>query len=102
MYAIIESGGKQHKVTAGDRLKLERLNRESGTEVEWTPLLVVDGHDFWTSKDAGVFKVVGKVLGDGRRRKVLVFHKKRRKHYKKIYGHRQPFTQVEILSISRA
>lgn len=102
MYAIIESGGKQHKVTAGDRLKLELLNRESGAEVEWIPMLVVDGPDFWASKDAGAFKVVGKVLAEGRRRKILVFHKKRRKHYKKIYGHRQGFTQVEILSISKA
>lgn len=52
--------------------------------------------------DRESFKVTGRILGEGRRRKILVFHKKRRKQYKKIFGHRQPFTQVEILNIARA
>ncbi len=101
MYAIIESGGKQHRVTPGDRVKLERLGVEEGADVSFKPLLVVDGESVWTAAEAGAFRVSGKVLGEGKFRKILVFHKKRRKQYKKIYGHRQPFTQVEILGIAK-
>lgn len=101
MYAIIDGGGRQVKVAAGDKLKVERLDREAGSEVEWSPLLVVDGDKVWTSADKGSYKVTGKVLGEGKRRKILVFHKKRRKQYKKLRGHRQPFTEVEILSIDK-
>lgn len=100
MYAIIESGGKQHKVSPGDKLKVERLDREVGEELEFPTLLVVDGEKVFTDRES--FRVTGRILGEGRRRKILVFHKKRRKQYKKIFGHRQPFTQVEILSIARA
>jgi len=100
MYAIIQSGGKQHKVSPGDKLKVELLDNEVGEEIDLTALLVVDGEKVFTEK--GSFKVTGRVLGEGRMRKILVFHKKRRKQYKKIFGHRQPFTQVEILSIARA
>lgn len=100
MYAIILSGGKQHKVSPGDKLKVERLNGEVGDEMEFPALLVVDGEKVFTDRES--FKVKGRLLGEGKRRKILVFHKKRRKQYKKIYGHRQVFTQVEILSIARA
>ena len=100
MYAIIQSGGKQHKVSPGDKLKVERLDREVGEELEFPVLLVVDGENVFTDRES--FKVTGRILGEGRRRKILVFHKKRRKQYKKIFGHRQPFTQVEILNIARA
>jgi large subunit ribosomal protein L21 len=100
MYAIIQSGGKQHKVSPGDKLKVELLDREVGEELEFPALLVVDGEKVFTDRES--FRVTGRVLGEGRRRKILVFHKKRRKQYKKIFGHRQPFTQVEILSIARA
>ena len=101
MYAIIQSGGKQHRVSPGDQLKVERLDHEVGDEVVFTPLLVVDGESVHVDAK-GAFKVTAKVVAAGRRRKILVFHKKRRKHYKKIYGHRQPYTQVEILAIGRA
>jgi large subunit ribosomal protein L21 len=101
MYAIIDGGGKQVKVTAGDKVRLERLDREVGSEVEWSPLLVVDGDKVWTGASKGSYTVTGKVLGEGKRRKVLVFHKKRRKQYKKLRGHRQSFTEVEILSITK-
>jgi large subunit ribosomal protein L21 len=102
MYAIIDGGGKQVKVTAGDIIKIERLGRDTGSEVEWSPLLVVDGETVWSPGLKGSYMVKGKVLGEGRRRKVLVFHKKRRKQYKKLRGHRQDYTQVEILSIAKA
>jgi large subunit ribosomal protein L21 len=101
MYAIIKSGGKQHKVTAGDSLKVELLEAEVGQEVTFPTLLVVDGETVVTDPAGDGFAVRAKVTGHGKLKKVLVFHKKRRKQYKKLYGHRQPFTQVEILSIAK-
>ena len=102
MYAIVKVGGKQHKVSAGDKLKVEKLGKEPGATVEWPALLVVDGDQVLAQGDGKEAMVTAKVLGDGQLKKVLVFHKKRRKQYKKIYGHRQPYTQVEILGISKA
>jgi len=102
MYAIVKVGGKQHKVSAGDKLKVEKLAEEPGATVEWSALLVVDGDQVIVSGQNGEMKVTAKILGNGQLKKVLVFHKKRRKQYKKIYGHRQPFTEVEILGISKA
>jgi len=102
MYAIIQSGGKQYKVAAGEKVKLEKLGQEAGADVDLPALLVVDGDQVWTAGQKGGYKVSGKVLADGKRRKVLVFHKKRRKQYKKLRGHRQPFTEVQILSIEKA
>jgi large subunit ribosomal protein L21 len=99
MYAVIQTGGKQYKVSAGDKLKVEKLGQEDGAEVALKALLVVDGDQVWTAGAKGGFEVKGKVLCEGKRRKVLVFHKKRRKQYKKLRGHRQPFTEVEILDI---
>ncbi|MCI4397330.1 MAG: 50S ribosomal protein L21 [Acidobacteria bacterium] len=101
MYAIVKVGGKQHKVSAGDKLKVEKLGQEPGATVEWPALLVVDGDQIMVHGEGKEAMVTAKVLGDGQLKKVLVFHKKRRKQYKKIYGHRQPFTQVEILGISK-
>jgi len=101
MYAIIESGGKQHKLSAGDTVKLESLGVEAGGEVSFNPLMVVDGDKVWTGKDVDGFKVTARVTGEGKHRKILVFHKKRRKQYKKLFGHRQPFTKVEILNIQK-
>ncbi len=102
MYAIVKVGGKQHKVSAGDKLKVENLGQEPGATVEFPALLLVDGDQVVVPGEGGDVKVTAKVLGDGQLKKVLVFHKKRRKQYKKIYGHRQPFTKVEILEISKA
>jgi large subunit ribosomal protein L21 len=101
MYAIIASGGKQHRVTAGDLLKVERLEAQAGEELSFRPLLVVDGESVYSADGASAFTVKAKVVGEGKHRKILVFHKKRRKQYKKIYGHRQPYTQIEILGIAR-
>lgn len=101
MYAIIASGGKQHRVTAGDLLKVERLETQAGEELSFRPLLVVDGESVFSADAASAFTVKAKVVGEGKHRKILVFHKKRRKQYKKLYGHRQPYTQIEILGIAR-
>lgn len=101
MYAIVKVGGKQHKVSAGDRIRVEKLGGEEGSEIAFTPLVVVDGDTLLAVGQNPGLKVTAKILGEGKLKKVLVFHKKRRKQYKKIYGHRQPFTQVEILGIDK-
>jgi len=100
MYAIIESGGKQYKVSPGDIIKVEQLPAQEGAEVTFNPLLVVDGEKVQAAGESGFLKVTAKVTGEGKAPKVLVFHKKRRKQYKKIYGHRQPYTELTILNIS--
>lgn len=101
MYAIVKVGGKQHKVSAGDRIRVEKLGGEEGSQIAFTPLIVVDGDSLLAVGQNPGLKVTAKILGEGKLKKVLVFHKKRRKQYKKIYGHRQPFTQVEILGIDK-
>ena len=99
MYAIIESGGKQHKVSIGDKVKMELLQASQGDEVSFAPLLVADGERIWAGQESASLRVSGQVLGQGKRRKVLVFHKKRRKQYKKLRGHRQPYMEVRITQI---
>jgi len=100
MYAIFESGGKQHKVSPGDVIKVERLEAEVGAEVTFKPLMLVDADRMQASTENGALEITAKVTAEGKARKVRVFHKKRRKQYKKTYGHRQPYSQLSILNIS--
>jgi large subunit ribosomal protein L21 len=97
MYAVIRAGGKQYRVAPGDVVKIEKAAHDGG-QIEFEVLAVssADGK-LGKVEDA---KVVGQVLGDGRADKILVFHFKRKKQYKKLNGHRQPFTQVRISEIS--
>ena len=90
MYAIIQTGGKQYKVEAGDEILVEKLEAAVDAEVEFDVLLVSD--------DAGV-KVKGKVVEHGKGKKVIVFKYKPKKNIRTKRGHRQPYTKVEILSI---
>jgi large subunit ribosomal protein L21 len=97
MYAVIRAGGKQYRVAPGDVVKIEKTsNSDQNIEFE---VLAVSSEEGQIAKvdDA---KVVGEVLGGGRADKILVFHFKRKKQYKKLNGHRQPFTQVRIAEIS--
>lgn len=101
-YAIIETGGKQYKVTEGGHLKIEKIPGAVGQAVEFTRILAVGpsaslklGNP--TVADA---RVSGEIVKNGRDRKVLVFKKKRRKGFSKKFGHRQPFTEVLIKEIS--
>ena len=100
MYAIIQTGGKQYKVEAGDELLVEKLDAEVNAEVEFDVLLVAD--------DAGVkngtpvldgVKAKAKVVEHGKGKKVIVFKYKPKKNIRTKRGHRQPYTKVEILSI---
>jgi large subunit ribosomal protein L21 len=98
MYAVIRAGGKQYRVAPGDVIKIEKTASNSDQNIEFE-VLAVSGEEGKIAK-ADDAKVVGHILGEGRADKILVFHFKRKKQYKKLNGHRQPFTQVRIAEIS--
>ena len=98
MYAIIENGGKQYKVTPGDVVKLEVSGEKSGAKIELGGLLFLfnDQEYFASDKIPSVAKVHGTVVEEGQSKKVLVFKKKRRKQYRRTKGHRQSVLNVRI------
>ena len=100
MYAIIQTGGKQYKVEAGDELLVEKLDAEVNAEVEFDVLLVADdaGVKIGTPVLDGV-KAKAKVVEHGKGKKVIVFKYKPKTNIRTKRGHRQPYTKVEILSI---
>ena len=95
-YAIVQSGGKQFRVSQGQVVRVPTLTAEVGDSVELQALLTGDG----SSIELGGSPVTATVIEHGRGPKVIVFKKKRRKQYKKTHGHRQNFTAVRIESIS--
>ena len=95
MYAVIRTGGKQYRVAPGDVVKIEKLPAGEGDTVEFNDVLAVSGQEGQIGPGKGAV-VSGEVMEEGRADKILVFHFKRKKQYKKIYGHRQPFTAVKI------
>ena len=99
MYAVIRAGGKQYRVAPGDVVKMEKLPAADGDVVEFNDVLAVSGQEGTIGPGAGAV-VSGQVLEGGKADKILVFHFKRKKQYKKIYGHRQPFTAVRITEIA--
>ena len=99
MYAVIRAGGKQYRVAPGDVVKIEKLPANEGDTVEFNDVLAVSGQEGQIGPGAGVV-VSGQILESGRADKILVFHFKRKKQYKKIYGHRQPFSAVRITEIA--
>ena len=102
MFAVIESGGKQLKVTEGDNLRVELLTGEEGSKVEFNKVLMIS--DGKKSKVGSPFlekaKVIGKVVRHGKSDKIKVFKMKRRKGYRRTQGHRQSFTEVLIETIN--
>src|ERR1700735_2683103 len=97
MYAVIRTGGKQYRVAPGDVLKIESLNSDD-KNIEFSDVLAVSGEP-GTVAVPGSAKVTAEILGEGRGNKILVFHLKRKKQYKKLQGHRQNFTEVRINTI---
>jgi large subunit ribosomal protein L21 len=97
MYAVIRAGGKQYRVAPGDVIRVEKLNGTDG-QVEF-PVIAVSGEEGQVGNQSDA-RVVGQVVGEGRGAKVLVFHYKRKKQYKKLRGHRQAFTSVRIAEIA--
>lgn len=102
MYAVIQTGGKQYRVSEGQKLKVEKLNAAEGDSIELDKvLMVVDGENVNLGKpyvDGG--KVTAKVTAIGRAKKVKIIKFKRRKHQMKRQGHRQWFTELEITGIN--
>lgn len=101
MYAIIQTGGKQYQVAPGDVIRIETLGGEKGDAVSIPKVLfVAREQDVLVGKPYldGV-SVVGEILHQGRDRKILIFKHKRRKGYRKLVGHRQPYTQFKIKEI---
>jgi large subunit ribosomal protein L21 len=99
MYAVIRAGGKQYRVAPGDVVKIEKLPAADGDTVEFNDVLAVSSQEGHIGPGQGAL-VSGQVMESGRNDKILVFHYKRKKQYKKIYGHRQPFTAVRITEIA--
>ena len=102
MYAIIKTGGKQYRVTAGEKLKVEKLRGDIGSELLIDQVLLVGaGADIkvGTPLVAGA-SVKAKVLAHGLGDKLKIFKMRRRKHYEKNQGHRQGYTEIEITGIS--
>jgi large subunit ribosomal protein L21 len=97
MYAVIRTGGKQYRVAPGDVVKIESISPDNQT-VEFSDVLAFSGEAGSVAKPSSA-KVTAEVLGKGRGSKVLVFHLKRKKQYKKLQGHRQNFTEIRIKAI---
>lgn len=102
MYAVIKTGGKQYRVAAGDKVKIEKLAGDVGSKVVIDKvLLVADGDKVTIGAPlvAGA-KVNATVVSHGRGDKVMIFKMRRRKHYRKTQGHRQSFTEIQIDTIA--
>ena len=99
VYAIIENGGKQYKVSEGDVLKVEKLNAEVGAEVSFNVVMVADGTAVKVGSDVANAKVTETVQAQDKYKKIIVFKYKAKKNERKKQGHRQPFTAVKIEKI---
>lgn len=104
MYAIIESCGRQYKVTEGDVVFFEKLDAEEGKKVTFDNVVLVSDDkkvEVGAPYVKGV-KVEGKVVSHGKGKKILVYKYKAKKNYRRTQGHRQPYTKVEITKIKTA
>jgi large subunit ribosomal protein L21 len=100
MYAVIRAGGKQYRVAPGDVIRVEKLATGTDGRVDFPEVLAVSGGEGKIGKSEGDAKVFGEVVEEGRGAKILVFHYKRKKQYKKLRGHRQDYTAVRITEIA--
>jgi large subunit ribosomal protein L21 len=101
MYAVIESGGKQHRVTEGETLKLEKIEVATGDTVEFDRVLMLGGDNIKIGTPlVDGSKVTAEVVSHGRHAKIKIIKFNRRKHHRKETGHRQWFTEVKITGIS--
>lgn len=101
MHAIIETGGKQYRVTVGDKIKIDKIDKLIGDKIELDKILLISG-------EAGVqigkpyiekAKVISEIIDQDRDKKIRGFKYKRRKKYRKSWGHRQYYTELEIKEI---
>lgn len=102
MYAVIASGGKQYKVSEGDSVRVEKLDGNVGTKIVIDDVLMLgegEGAKVGTPTVSGA-KVEAEITDQGRGKKVVVFKFKRRKKFRKKYGHRQPYTELKVTEIT--
>lgn len=101
MYAVITTGGKQYRVSEGDRLRVEKLPGDVGAKIEFDKVLMIGGEKVAVGapmvKGA---KVSAEIVAQDKDKKVIVFKFRRRKNYRRKNGHRQPFTELKITGIS--
>lgn len=101
MLAVIKTGGKQYLVSPGDKIKIEKIDGKESEEIIFKEVLLLEKNkklEIGTPKVKGA-KVIGKILKQGKFDKVIIFKYKPKTRYKKKTGHRQPFTEVEIIGI---
>ena len=103
MFAVLNTGGKQYKVSQGDLIKVEKLESDVGDKVTLSQVLMVgQGKDVEVgSPYVSNCEVTGEVVEQGKGAKIIVFKKKRRKGYRRKNGHRQRFTQLKITEITK-
>ena len=100
MYAIVRSGGRQHRVEVGDVLEVDKIDDSVGSSVSWTPLLLVDGSTVTSDQSAlGSVSVTAEVLAATKGPKIKIFKYKNKTGYRKRQGHRQRYTQVRVTGI---
>ena len=101
MYAVIKTGGKQYRVVAGEKLKVEQIPADIGQEIVLDQVLMLGGESVVVGAPlvAGA-KVLATVISHGRGEKVRIFKMRRRKHYQKHQGHRQNYTEIQISAIN--
>ncbi|MBA8795979.1 large subunit ribosomal protein L21 [Friedmanniella endophytica] len=100
MYAIVRSGGRQHKVAVGDVIEIDRITQGAGDSVSLQPLLLVDGETVTSAAtDLGKVSVTAEVLAETKGPKIRIQKFKNKTGYKKRQGHRQKYTQVRVTGI---
>lgn len=102
MYAVVKTGGKQYRVSSGEKLKIEQILADIGAEIVLDQVLMVADGEAVTMGSPLVqgASVKAKVVAHGRGDKVQIYKMRRRKHYRKSQGHRQNYTEIEILGIA--
>ena len=100
MYAVIRSGGKQYRVAPGDVIRVESQGTGTDGKIEFSDVLAVSAEAGQIGVPKSGAQVTGEIVEQGREKKILVFHYKRKKQYKKLRGHRQNYTAVRIVEIA--
>ena len=101
MYAVIRTGGKQYRVSEGDVIRVEKLAGDVGSTIELGEILMLGGDRVSIGKPlVSGAKVTAQIVAQDRAKKIIVFKMKRRKNYRRKYGHRQSFTELKVTGIS--
>jgi large subunit ribosomal protein L21 len=101
MYAVIKTGGKQYRVSEGSRLRVEKLPANVGDQIELSEVLMIGGDKVAIGKPlVKGAKVTAEVMAQARDKKVIIFKIRRRKRYRRHAGHRQPFTELLVKSVT--